>query len=137
MSITALYSLPRFVALFMYMEVSVVISTDCMMNYLRFLRLVIFKFQQMLTGVPHATVIASILPWAAFILKFVQMTYCRLVSLRKGDAKKNDDNRLSTTRHSGYSKRGSAAFSSGTYNSSSEDGSHEEVLKESCYANEV
>ena len=91
-------------------------------------------------GVPHATVIASILPWTAFILKFVQMIYCRIVSHRNGNLKKNEDKRsLSTTQHSGYIKRGSAAFSSGTFKngSSLEDDSQDEVVQESGNAYEA
>ena len=53
-------------------------------------------------GIPHATVLASILPWIAFILKFIQMIFCRVVSPSRRDE-------LNTTQHSGYFRKDSVS----------------------------
>ena len=56
-------------------------------------------------GIPHVTLLGSLLPWLAFFLKFVQLcvTYCMPVILRLLGIQMR--HRPSTTKHSGYRRQ--------------------------------
>lgn len=65
------------------------------------------KFQgtlELYGGILHPTVLASILPWMAFILKFIQIIFCRVIS-----SSRSGRDELNTTQHSGYIRKKSVS----------------------------